>query len=99
LGGGRRVMRGHVQRQGAMFVSLDVEELVPPEHPLRAIRRMADAELARLAPLFNASYARAGRPSIPPEQLIKALLLQALYSLRSERQLCEQIGYNLLFRW
>jgi transposase len=92
-------MRGRVDQQGAMFVSLDMESLVPADHPLRAIKRMADAELARLQPVFNGSYARIGRPSIPPEQLIKALLLQALYSLRSERQLCEQMAYNFLFRW
>ena len=82
-----------------MFVTLDVEGLVPADHPLRAIKRMADGELARLQRRFNDAYARIGRPSIPPEQMIKAMLLQALYSIRSERQLCEQIGYNFLFRW
>ena len=92
-------MRGRIDRQQAMFVTLDVEGLVPADHPLRAIKRMADGELARLQRRFNDAYARIGRPSIPPEQMIKAMLLQALYSIRSERQLCEQIGYNFLFRW
>ena|SRR5436190_2471763 len=92
-------MRGRVDVQGGMFYTINMEDLVPPDHPLRAIRRMADAELVRLQPVFNDSYSRTGRPSIPPEQLIKALLLQALYSVRSERQLCEQIAYNFLFRW
>jgi transposase len=92
-------MRGRSDRQNAMFITLDVEALVPPDHPLRPLKRMADGELGRLQPHFNAAYAKTGRPSIPPEQMIKASLLQALYSIRSERQLCEQIGYNFLFRW
>jgi len=92
-------MRGRADRQDTMFVTLNLEDLVPADHPLRPLKRMADAELGRLQRHFNAAYAKTGRPSIPPEQMIKALLLQALYSIRSERQLCEQIGYNFLFRW
>ena len=92
-------MRGRTDLQGAIFYSINVEQLVPAEHPLRGIRRLADEELKRLSPKFEAAYSKVGRPSIPPEQLIKASLLQALYSIRSERQLCEQLGYNLLFRW
>lgn len=92
-------MRGRVDGQGVMFYAMDVEGMIPERHPLRAIKRRVDVELRRLAPHFNAAYAHGGRPSIPPEQLIKATLLQALYSIRSERQLCEQIQYNLLYRW
>jgi len=72
---------------------------VPADHPLRAIRTMTDEALRRLSPRFEAMYAKTGRPSIPPEHLLRALLLQVLYSVRSERMLMEQLGYNLLFRW
>jgi transposase len=82
-----------------MFYSVSVETLIAADHPLRAIKRRADGELARMRGAFNKAYSATGRPSIPPERLIKATLLQALYSIRSERQLCEQIAYNLLFRW
>lgn len=92
-------MRGQVDRQREMFYVLDLEALVPQTHPLRAIKKRVDAELRRLRPHFNRAYARVGRPSIPPEQLIKATLLQALYTVRSERRLCEQIQYNLLYKW
>lgn len=92
-------MRGQVDRQPLMFHTFNMEEMVPSAHPLRAIRRRVDAELARLRPRLDCAYAADGRPSIPPEQLIKATLLQALYSIRSERQLCEQIQYNMLFKW
>ena len=92
-------MRGNPDPQGAIFYAINLEQLVPASHPLRAIRRVADEELKRLSPKFDAAYSKVGRPSIPPEQLIKASLLQALYSIRSERQLCEQLGYNLLYRW
>lgn len=92
-------MRGQVERQPLMFHTFNLEELVPANHPLRAIRRRVDAELERLRPRLDRAYAADGRPSIPPEQLIKATLLQALYSIRSERQLCEQIQYNMLFKW
>jgi transposase len=76
-----------------------MEELIPAEHPLRGIKGRVDAELRRLRPRLESAYADDGRPSIAPEQLIKATLLQALYSIRSERQLCEQIQYNMLYRW
>ena len=72
---------------------------VPSDHPLRQIRRLADEALRVLSPDFDAMYAEAGRPSVPPERLLKASLLIALYSVRSERQFCEQLEYNLLFRW
>ena len=72
---------------------------MPAEHPLRAIRQMIDEALRQLSPKFDAMYARTGRRSIPPEQLLRALLLQALYTVRSERLLVEQLEYNVLFRW
>ena len=92
-------MRGKVNAQPQMLFALDLEQMVPADHPLREIRRRADDELKRLRSAFKAAYSDTGRPSIPPEQLIKALLLQSLYSIRSERQLVEQVGYNMLFRW
>ena len=93
-------MRGKSdQQQAIMFVAV-MEEFVPAEHPLRAVKALADAELKRLDPVFDAMYAsNNGRPSIPPERLLKGLLLMALFSVRSERQLCEQLRYNFLFRW
>ena len=72
---------------------------MPADHPLRAIRTMVDTALRELSPEFARLYPKTGRPSIPPEQLLRALLLQMLYSVRSERQLMEQLDYNLLFRW
>jgi transposase len=82
-----------------MFSYVRLEERVPADHPLRGIRALCDAALERLDDRFSALYSRMGRPSIPPEMLLRATLLQALYSVRSERQLMEQIDYNLLFRW
>ena len=75
------------------------EDRVPAEHPLRAIKKLADEALASLSSVFDAMYAGTGRPSIPPERLLKSTLLMALYTVRSERQFCEQLDYNLLFRW
>ena len=69
------------------------------DHPLREIKKLADAALRELSPVFDAMYAQTGRPSVPPERLLKSLLLIALHSIRSERQFCEQLEYNLLFRW
>src|SRR5208337_3137592 len=92
-------MRGDEKQQPAMFSYINLEQRVPAEHPLRAIRQMVDQALADLSLHFDALYARRGRPSIPPEQLLRALLLQVLYAIRSERQLMEQIDFNLLFRW
>lgn len=92
-------MEGRPERQRNLFYVLDEESFVPGNHPLRKVKEMADAEMRRMGPAFKKAYSSTGRPSIPPEMLIKASLLQALYSIRSERQLCEQIGYNILFRW
>lgn len=92
-------MRGRKNRQGAMFYAFNVEQKVRADHPLRPIKKLALAELARLNERFNAAYSGVGRPSIPPETLIMATLLQALYSIRSERQLCEDIELNMLYRW
>jgi transposase len=92
-------MRGDDLQQGAMFSYLSPEQRVPADHPLRPIRRMVDRVLKRLSPRFEGMYAEGGRPSIPPEKLLRALLLQCLYSVRSERLLMEQLDYNLLFRW
>jgi len=92
-------MRGTPERQRSMLVHLDMETQVPADHPLRKIKALVDEGLARLSPRFAAAYAALGRPSIPPEHLLKALLLQTLYSIRSERQLVDQLNWNLLFRW
>src|SRR5262245_11028597 len=92
-------MRGDDRQQVAMFSYLSPEQRVPADHPLRPIRQMVDEVLRGLSPQFAALYARTGRPSIPPEKLLRALLVQLLYSVRSERQLMEQLDYNLLFRW
>jgi transposase len=92
-------MRGRREPQEPMFVHVQVEDLIPDDHPLRKIKHRVDSEISRLRPHFNAAYAKTGRPSVPPERLIKATMLQALFSIRSERQLTEQIGYNVLYRW
>jgi transposase len=92
-------MRGHDEQQGEVFSYLPLEERIPGEHPLRRIRALVDVGLKDLWTHFEALYARRGRPSIAPERLLRALLLQALYSIRSETQLMEQLDYNLLYRW
>jgi transposase len=92
-------MRGDDQRTGHLFSYLSPEARVPAEHPLRAIRGMTDAALATLSRRLDRLYSETGRPSIPPEQLLRALLVQVLYTVRSERLLMEQLEYNLLFRW
>ena len=92
-------MRGTDCEQSAMFSYISAERRVAKDHPLRAIRVMADAALKELGQRFAGMYAAMGRPSIPPERLLRALLLQVLYTVRSERLLMEQLDYNFLFRW
>ena len=92
-------MRGDDRSAEGFFSYLRLEDRVPTDHPLRKIRALVDAALAELSPIFDKLYARDGRPSIPPERLLRALLLQAFYTIRSERQLVERIDFDLLFRW
>jgi len=92
-------MRGSDERSDVLFSYVSPEQRVRADHPMRPIRRIVDAALGRLSPRFDAIYTEFGRPSIPPEQLLRALLLQVLYTVRSERLLIEQLEYNLLFRW
>ena len=92
-------MRGSDKHQEAMFSYLAPEHRVPADHPLRPIRQLCSQILQRMAPRFEAMYSAMGRPSIAPEKLLRALLLQVLYTVRSERMLMEQLNYNLLFRW
>ena len=92
-------MRGHDTQQAGMFSYLSPEERVPATHPLRPIRQDVDTALTALSPQLTTLYAHTGRPSIAPEKLLRALLLQVRYSLRSERLLMEELQYNLLFRW
>jgi transposase len=92
-------MRGKEKNQATMFSTISPEKRVPQDHPLRAIRALADEALRTLSPTFRQMYSKTGRPSVPPERLLKSLVLIALYSVRSERQFCEQLDYNLLFRW
>jgi transposase len=92
-------MRGSDLRTGELFSYVDLEQRVPESHPLRLIRRIVNQVLAALDGEFGKLYAAEGRPSIAPERLLRALLLQAFYSIRSERQLMEQLHYNLLYRW
>src|SRR5262245_53503244 len=92
-------MRGDDLKQDGAFSYVSAEKRIPKDHPLRAIRSMTDAVLRELSPRFEKLYSPLGRPSIPPEQLLRALLLQVLYTVRSERLLMEQLDYNILFRW
>ncbi len=92
-------MRGDDLRQDGVFSYLSPDARVPQEHPLRLVRQLVDTVLVELSPEFGRLYAKAGRPSIAPEKLLRALLLQVLYTVRSERLLMEQLDYNLLFRW
>jgi transposase len=92
-------MRGHDDQAAHLFSYVSPEQRVPADHPLRAIRQMTDRVLATLSPKFTRMYSTIGRPSIAPEKLLRTLLLQALYTIRSERLLMEQLEYNLLFRW
>src|SRR5215213_2913920 len=92
-------MRGRQDPQVSMLGFVDLESRVPVDHPIRTIKRLADAALAELSALFDEIYAETGRPSIPPERLLKASLLIALFSVRSERAFCGELEYHLLFRW
>ncbi len=92
-------MRGPEPGQVVLFSFVALEERIPADHPLRALKALVEPVLAELSPRLSVLYAPGGRPSIPPEQLLRALLLQVLYTIRSERQLVEQLEYNLLFRW
>lgn len=92
-------MRGDDIQQSAMFSYISAEKRVPPQHPLRPIRKLTDDILNQLSRAFARMYSKIGRPSVPPEQILRALLLQVLYTIRSERMLMEQLEYNLLFRW
>src|SRR6267378_6777495 len=92
-------MRGAETKQATMLTLLSPEQRVPKSHPLRRIKQLADEALGELSPVFDAMYATTGRPSVPPERLLKGSLLMALYTVRSERLFCEQLDYNLLFRW
>jgi transposase len=92
-------MRGKPERQMGMLMSLSTEDLIPADHPIRRIRKVVDEVLGELDGEFAAMYSRIGRPSVPPEQLLKATVLMALYSVRSERAFCERLNYDLLFKW
>jgi transposase len=92
-------MRGHDRPQTTMLTLVNPEQRVPSNHPIRLIKSLAEVALKELSPLFEQMYSEVGRPSIPPERLLKASLLMALYTVRSERMFCEQLDYNLLFRW
>jgi transposase len=92
-------MRGDPKKQGSMLVLMSPEQMVPKDHPARRIKKLADEALTELSPVFEGMYAAIGRPSIPPETLLKSMLLIALYSVRSERMFCERLHYDLLFKW
>src|SRR6202453_5543629 len=95
----RRKMRGFDRPQSTMLTLVNPEKRVPANHPIRLIKALAEVALKELSPLFEQMYSEVGRPSIPPERLLQASLLMALYTVRSERMFCEQLDYNLLFRW
>src|SRR5215470_16144871 len=96
---GEARMRGDHEQQAPMWSYISPEQRIPQGHPLRPLRALVDAVLTDLSPRFSQLYAKTGRPSVAPERLLRALLLQVLYSIRSERQLMEQLDYNLLYRW
>ena len=91
-------MRGEAAAQATMLTAVTPDALVPQGHPIRRIKPMVDSALAALSPTFSRMYASIGRPSIPPEHLLKGCLLMALFSVRSERQFCERLGYDMLFQ-
>ena len=92
-------MRGTSDKQPSMLALVSMESLVPEDHPLRAVKVLADRVLRELDPVFEKMYGSVGRPSVPPERLLKAMVLMALYGVRSERMFCEQLAYNMLFKW
>lgn len=92
-------MRGNAEQQALILSAVTPDQLVPQDHPIRQVKPIVDRALAELSPTFNQMYAQVGRPSIPPEHLLKGCLLIALYSIRSERQFCERLQYDLLFTW
>src|SRR6478735_7504674 len=92
-------MRGRRNAQASMLAFVDLDERVPTKHPLRVVKMLAERALAELSPTFDAMYGTGGRPSIPPERLLKASLLISLFSVRSERAFCEELEYQLLWRW
>jgi transposase len=92
-------MRGRTERQAVMLLNVTAEDFIPEDHPIRRVRNLIDPMLERLSPQLADLYAESGRHSVPPEHLIKATLLMALYSIRSERQFCERLRYDLLFKW
>src|SRR3974377_1501991 len=92
-------MRGHTKNKVELFSYITIEDRIPLKHPLRKIRKIVDEVLRSMSARFDAAYAKTGRPSIAPEHLLKALFLQILYTIRSERQLCEHLSYNFLYRW
>src|SRR5476649_1349346 len=92
-------MRGADERSGSLFSYVDIESRVPADHPLRRVRDLVNAALVKLDRNFGKLYSTEGRPSIPPEHLIRASLLQLFYSIRSERQFMERLNFDLLFRW
>lgn len=94
-----RGMRGTPDRQLSMLSSLSTEDLIPTDHPIRRIRVVVDEVLAGMDDVFDAMYADSGRRSVPPEQLLKATVLMAMYSMRSERAFCERLNYDMLFKW
>src|SRR5947208_2163354 len=96
---GRPTRRGRPHDRLPPFHVFSVEDRIRPDHPLRDVKKRVDRILARMSPAFDRAYSRTGRPGVPPERLLKALLLMALYSVRSERQLCERADTDLLFRW
>lgn len=92
-------MRGHDSKQASMLCLISLESIVASDHPLRAVKSLVEVVLREMSSVFDAMYSRTGRPSIPPERLLKATVLMALYTVRSERMFCDQLGYNLLFKW
>jgi transposase len=92
-------MRGHQPKQASMLCLLNVEEQIPADHPLREVKKITDEALGRMSRTFDRMYSKTGRPSIPPERLLKGMVLMALHSIPSEVRFCEQLRYNMLFRW